>query len=238
LYGRILYDLELEDEALRWLAELDLGGCRKSFSTLIGRLDFTSLGADSYPAVQLLVDTLQKVNRRIHPGPDSEVRYQKNRLYLIEQFGRCRSAEEARRLFMPALARLLLPLQPLRRPHHPLVERTAKFIDESYQQRISLSIVAEALAVSPNYLSRLIRRETGITLTALIQRTRLRRAKQLLAEGGRSISEIAYQVGYQNYRDFYRNFVKYENTSPRQMRRRLSEERQTRGQDFSGDSSD
>jgi YesN/AraC family two-component response regulator len=97
--------------------------------------------------------------------------------------------------------------------------------------------VAQALAVSPNYLSRLIRRETGMTLTAHIQRTRLRRAKQLLAEEGRSISEIAYQVGYQNYRDFYRNFVKYEDTSPRQMRRRLSAERRARHRDVARDAS-
>jgi AraC-like DNA-binding protein len=44
----------------------------------------------------------------------------------------------------------------------------------------------------------------------------------LLAGGGRSISEIAYMVGYQNYRDFYRNFVKYERASPRQARRSMS----------------
>jgi AraC-like DNA-binding protein len=43
----------------------------------------------------------------------------------------------------------------------------------------------------------------------------------LLAVGGRSISEIAYLVGYQNYRDFYRNFVKYERASPRQARRSI-----------------
>ena len=51
---------------------------------------------------------------------------------------------------------------------------------------------------------------------------RLDHARLLLAIGGRSISEIAYLVGYQNYRDFYRNFVKYERASPRQARRKLS----------------
>ena len=68
-----------------------------------------------------------------------------------------------------------------------------------------------------------------MTLTAYIQRVRLRHAKQLLAEGGRSISEIAYLVGYQNYRDFYRNFVKYKNASPRQIQRRLTPSGPDRG---------
>ena len=44
----------------------------------------------------------------------------------------------------------------------------------------------------------------------------------LLAAGDRSISEIAYLVGYQNYRDFYRNFVKYKQASPREIQRRLA----------------
>ena len=53
-----------------------------------------------------------------------------------------------------------------------------------------------------------------------MHRTRLEHARLLLAAGERSISEVAYLVGYQNYRDFYRNFVKYENVSPRQVQRR------------------
>ena len=43
----------------------------------------------------------------------------------------------------------------------------------------------------------------------------------LLADDRRSLAEIAYRVGYRNYRDFYRNFVKYENASPSQVQRRL-----------------
>ena len=42
--------------------------------------------------------------------------------------------------------------------------------------------------------------------------------QRLLADDSRSIAEIAYRVGYQNYRDFYRNFVKYEKASPRRAR--------------------
>ena len=106
---------------------------------------------------------------------------------------------------------------------NPLIRRAQNYIDEHYQQKISLSAVAAHLHVSPNYLSRLFRQESGMTLTQHIQRTRLEHAILLLADGEKSISEIAYLVGYQNYRDFYRNFVKYENAAPRQVRRRFSE---------------
>ena len=49
----------------------------------------------------------------------------------------------------------------------------------------------------------------------------------LLAEEGRSCAEIAYEVGYQNYRDFYRNLVKYERVSPRRLRQRLRDASRT-----------
>jgi AraC-like DNA-binding protein len=62
-----------------------------------------------------------------------------------------------------------------------------------------------------------------MTLTSYIQRVRIGHARRLLADGRESISEIAYRVGYRNYRDFYRNFVKQENASPREVRARLSE---------------
>lgn len=221
LYERIGYDPRRESEALRRVDRHDPAGCRESFRDLLDRLDLSRLEGRSQQVIQLLVDALQKVNRRVHHGSAEEWRCQRNRMSLIEVFAGCGSATVARDRFLPALDRLLEPLQAARPARHPLVERATDYIRRSYQRRISLSRVAEKLNVSPNYLSRLFRRETGVTLTAFIQRTRLDRARTLLAERGPSISEIAYRVGYQTYRDFYRNFVKYEKASPREVRRRL-----------------
>jgi AraC-like DNA-binding protein len=121
------------------------------------------------------------------------------------------------------LKRILTAVEGGQRALHPLVERAKSVIDANYHRRISLSLIADRLHVSSNYLSRMFRRELGIPLTNYVHRVRLEHALLLLAEGGPSISEIAYRVGYQNYRDFYRNFVKYEKRSPRQARRRLRE---------------
>jgi AraC-like DNA-binding protein len=152
---------------------------------------------------------------------------------LLAEFAGCEDATEGRRLFLAALDRLLAPLGPLVRKRHPLVDRALSYVQENYPRRLSLSVVAGQLRVSGNHLSRLFRRETGSTLTSYIHRVRLEHALLLLASGGRSLSEIAYVVGYRNYRDFYRNFVKHEKASPRQLRNRLSRdgdcERRTQG---------
>jgi AraC-like DNA-binding protein len=46
----------------------------------------------------------------------------------------------------------------------------------------------------------------------------MREAERLLLAGGRTVSEIAYLVGYQNYRDFHRNFVRFQRISPKKFR--------------------
>jgi AraC-like DNA-binding protein len=197
-----------------------LDACRASFTRLVDGLDITGSGAADREVVLLLADILQRVNRRLHRPPDGEEACQANRAALVTQFAEHDSALRAREDFLATLERLLDVLQTPARTH-PLIEKAQTYIDENYQRRLSLSGIARALHVSPNYLSRIVRRETGMTLTAQIHRARLEHARLLLAGGGRSISEIAYMVGYQNYRDFYRNFVKYERATPRQARRSL-----------------
>ena len=220
-FGRIRYETSLEALGFHRLAELDVDGARMAFGRLVEQLDTGASGVRGRDVALLLLDVLQRVNRRLHRPPDNDPAYQRARLALVETYGASESAEDARRAFLPALNRLLARLRADAPPAHPVVERAQAYIEDHYQRRIGLSLVARQLNVSSNYLSRLFRRETGSTLTAYVHRVRLEHARLLLAAGDRSISEIAYLVGYQTYRDFYRNFVKYERSSPRQAKRRF-----------------
>ncbi len=222
LFAQIRFDPALEKKAFRLLAEMDLDGCMESLSRLISRLVFSSPNLHPGAVRLLLHDLLQKINRRLHRSQTDEAAYQENRLALLSLYSGLSTAEESRNAFLPALSALLSPLQTDKGSSHPLVRSAMVYIHENYHQRLSLSTISGILHVSANYLSRLFRKETGKTITRYIQQIRLEHALVLLAEGRRSISEIAYTVGYQNYRDFYRNFVKYEKESPRQVQRRLS----------------
>lgn len=220
LYERIGFDRRLEEDAFRRLADLDLNGCRTRFGKLVEGLDLRHSPGQPPEAALLLLDLLQRVNQLVNRTGAESGAYHEIRLELISRFSSFGSAEEARAAFMPALNRILSPLARGTSSRN-LIDRARGFIEENYHRRLSLSMVSAKLNVSPNYLSRIFRKETGETLTTYIQKVRLKHAMLMLAEGGRSISEIAYMVGYQNYRDFYRNFVKYENASPRQVQRRL-----------------
>lgn len=220
LHERIRFVPTLEALALRRLDDLDVDGCRSAFGMLLTRLDLSRSGEHRREAVLLLLDLLQQVSHRIH-GPADRPEFQMHRLALLERFARIEDPLEAGRVFLPTLTRLLAPLSEAAGRRHPTVERAKALIEEGFTARLSLAVIAAELGVSRNYLSRMFRRETGQTLTSYIHRVRLEHALLLLASGGRSLSEIAQLVGYPNYRDFYRNFVKHEKASPRQVRYRM-----------------
>lgn len=225
LYGEIGFDPALEGLAFRRLAELDVEGCRAAFGRLVDQLDFARAPDGKRLSILLLADVLHRVNRRLHRPPEADREFHANRVEILAAFASCDGTDAARQLFVSWLNRLLSFVRSRRGAAHPLVQEALSFIESHYQRKIGLSVVARRLHVSASYLSRLMRRETGATLTEHIHRVRLEHARLLLASGSRSLSEIAFLVGYQTYRDFYRNFVKYERSSPRQARRRFGEPR-------------
>jgi two-component system response regulator YesN len=221
-FSRLGYDATLESAAFERLAAGEVDACRAALWSLVAGLELPTSETDARNYTQLLLDILQKLNRRLHPGRAKRAECQATRVRLIERFGRPASPDHVRRAFRRELELLTATTgRPSSRTSR-LALNAKKFIEANYERRTSLSTVATHLHVSPNYLSRIFRRETGLTLTSYIQRVRIDHARRLLAEGRESISEIAYRVGYRNYRDFYRNFVKHENASPREVRDRLS----------------
>lgn len=222
LLPRIGFDPALESEGFRRLAELDAAGCRAAFRRLVDRLDLDDLGPRGREAVLLLLDILQKVEAWMHRDDTDGEASLAARAALLREFAALDDPGLARAAFLRRLDRLLPALGRPAPASRSLVQRAKTLIEEGYRERLSLSAVAARLHVSPNHLSRTFRQQTGNTLTGYVHQTRLAHARLLLAEGGRTICEIAYSVGYQNYRDFYRNFTKHENASPREVRRRAA----------------
>lgn len=73
---------------------------------------------------------------------------------------------------------------------------------------------ADRLALSPNYLGDLMKRETGETPHEHIQRYLIERAKKLLTENGKNVSEVAYELGFNYTHHLSRLFKKVTGMSP------------------------
>jgi AraC family transcriptional regulator, transcriptional activator of pobA len=82
----------------------------------------------------------------------------------------------------------------------------------------NVNYMASQLNLSPKYLSDLLKQETGKTALELIHLYVISEAKNLLVAGDKSISEIAYQLGFENPPYFSRLFKKEAGMSPKEFK--------------------
>lgn len=88
-------------------------------------------------------------------------------------------------------------------------------------QEIGLPTVqycAEQLNLSPNYFGDLIKRETGNSPQEHIQLKLIETAKEKIFDPGKSISEVAYELGFKYPQHFTRAFKKIVGCSPNEYR--------------------
>lgn len=88
-------------------------------------------------------------------------------------------------------------------------------------ERITLSQMAKVAHLSPVYFAALFRRETGQPPIAWVRRRRMAAARELLAEGSKSVADVARAVGFEDPYHFSRAFHHSEGCSPRAYRESL-----------------
>jgi YesN/AraC family two-component response regulator len=204
------------DDPFRSLILLDLPAARSAFENILKEtLDRTP---EHSHASYLLYDILSRVERVVADHQGLPPRPVAERMTTVRKFASAKTREDLLWAFWSAYEAATSLLGVQAPACHPSVERVKAYVREHYTGKISLTEIAEAVGVSRNYLSHLFRKHCSLTVTEFIHRTRMREAERFLVTGDKTVSEIAYLVGYQNYRDFHRNFVKYQKTSPKRFR--------------------
>lgn len=95
------------------------------------------------------------------------------------------------------------------------VNRIINYLNENYEHKISLEQIAHNMYLSPVYISKIFKEETGESPINYLIKIRLEKAKEILpnTDSG-SIKNIANQVGYDDVYHFSKLFKKYYGISP------------------------
>ena len=88
------------------------------------------------------------------------------------------------------------------------------YIENSYDNPISLAKVSEMSHMSEGYFCRLFKQTTGRTLIDYINRIRIEKSVMLLNQGLCNVTEAALSVGFDDTNYFCRVFKKYMKQSP------------------------
>lgn len=103
-------------------------------------------------------------------------------------------------------------------PDAELAEAVVELIRGRYSEPLTLQTIASELIMSPYHLQRVVKRVTGLTPAKHLQQIRMEKAKVLLRSSDRSVSEVAFAVGFKNVSHFSASFKKATGSTPNEFR--------------------
>jgi AraC-like DNA-binding protein len=95
------------------------------------------------------------------------------------------------------------------------IQQARRYIDEYFAEGITLNQLAQQVALSPYYLLRVFHAEVGMPPYAYLESVRIRHAQRLI-EAGKSLAEVAMEVGFSSQSQLTRHFKKIIGVTPGQ----------------------
>jgi AraC-like DNA-binding protein len=100
-----------------------------------------------------------------------------------------------------------------------LINKVVNRITDNLAEPLSMSDAAEQMGMAESRFSRFFRKATGNNYTDFVNRIRINRACQLLMESDKLVTDICYEVGFNNVANFNRRFLDAKGTTPSDFRR-------------------
>ncbi len=111
-------------------------------------------------------------------------------------------------------AEIVGAMKPANEESQSHADRIMNYLREHYCEDVVFEDMAKEIGISYSYMRKIVYEMNGSSLIDSLNKLRIEKAKQLLLENERTITEIAAAVGYENARSFNRFFHKYEGMAP------------------------
>lgn len=102
------------------------------------------------------------------------------------------------------------------------IERVMEYMNQNFQKNITLNEAAKLTNMTPVSFSRFFKMRTGITFMDSLLELRLGQSSRLLIDTTQSVSEVAYNCGFNNISNFNRLFKKKKGCTPKAFRENYS----------------
>jgi transcriptional regulator GlxA family with amidase domain len=147
-------------------------------------------------------------------------------LYLVERFAGYEVAKQCGKALLidpPRTWQASFSTPLLNKQHHDdKIQLAQEYLQEQFDARFSINELAQRLGMSSRNFNRRFKQATGETPLNYLHQIRINCAKQLLETDFKSVSEICYQVGYEDVPFFRSVFKRYTGLSPKDYRQRYA----------------
>ncbi len=133
-------------------------------------------------------------------------------------FSKLKNGSEDRFLTVLEIVRLIRSVSVYQKNSIPLVDEVKKVLEINIRENLSITQIAQKFRVSEYYLMHAFKKQAGITIGEYKSALRISKAKLLLCNQEKSISEISDICGFESLEYFSRAFKNVESITPSQYR--------------------
>ncbi|OOM74063.1 response regulator [Clostridium sp. BL-8] len=165
----------------------------------------------------ILISSIQDMIKWVSIGNELEteiMRYLKCNV-IVEQANVCDGILKVKNEYLK-----LINSVNVKKKYNPMTLEAIKHIEENYYlNNLSINDISDKLEVTSSYLSKLLKKETGLSFIDYLTNTRIKKAMYLMKEPTIKIYDVAELIGYSNQHYFCRAFKKVVGVSPTEYKR-------------------
>ncbi len=103
------------------------------------------------------------------------------------------------------------------------VSKSIAYIKQNYKDDIKVESIADSIGIHKVYLSRVFKKETGVSLNTYLNEYRIKKAIEMMNVNNMRMSDIIYEVGYNNAQNYYYAFKQVTGVTPREYMKNVHE---------------
>ncbi|MET3879743.1 helix-turn-helix domain-containing protein [Chitinophaga sp. OAE865] len=178
-----------------------------------------------YPAINILPDKVMTDEDGIYTSGGAFISLNLV-LYLIEKFSGREASIQVSKLFSIDMDRYnqahFAVFQGQRRHEDEDILRAQIYIEQNYDQQISIEQIASIANMSKRNFVRRFKLATHNTPLEYLQRVKIESAKKELENSALNINTLMYNAGYNDQKTFRQVFKRYTGLTPQEYRRKYS----------------
>lgn len=157
----------------------------------------------------------------VEGGMEMETAYTLSDLYILKA-DKCSSADEINALHLEAVMDFTNQMNRL--AHGTIYSKpvimTMDYVYDNLHSKISEADIAEYVSLSPSYLSRLFKKEVGVSISTYISVKRVETAQNMLKYSDYSPLDIGNYLAFTSHSHFISTFKKYTGMTPNEFRKK------------------